>query len=526
MRDEIHAEALGSLNYEELGAIMEDYPSKKVIHKNKYIDRIFGVKKGPLKYSNTDSFFYNIYEYYYCGGYTSIVLSNVTEIFSLIFGVIFIGFLSIFLDWNRLLECGTNSEIKDCGELYLYMNPQIPNPFIILVLFSTLIFTLCKILIFIYNYTNLNNTLNFYKNVLKISDHEIHTYSWHKIVTELSQIKPEDNSICNITNKILRKENYFVALIHKDIIEIPSNILYTKQLDFNLRYIILNDIDNLNADTLKKKFVLYGIINLLFSIIIFIYLSCYFFVSNIDESYSNKDVLGSRRYSVFAKWKFRDYNELKHFFEKRTNKSVVLGNEYVKNFPSPVTEIIGKFIGLLCGAFIGFFLVLSILDESILLYVHIHDRSLLFYMGIIGAISSFARGLVRTPENSIYNPSVVMQKLCKYTHYNPRDWKDKTHTYKVRNEFLQFFPYMFTTFLYELLSVITTPYILLFIMPKQSSKIYNFIKINTIKTENMGNICRFADFDSKDKSKDKKMEQSISYFAENNSEEYDSQFLF
>ena len=38
-----------------------------------------------------------------------------------------------------------------------------------------------------------------------------------------------------------------------------------------------------------------------------------------DEFYSNKDILGSRRYSELAKWKFRDYNELSHFFEKRNH---------------------------------------------------------------------------------------------------------------------------------------------------------------------------------------------------------------
>ena len=119
-----------------------------------------------------------------------------------------------------------------------------------------------------------------------------------------------------------------------------------------------------------------------------------------------------------------------------------------------------------------------------------------------------------------------MKKLYKYTHYMPSNWIDKTHTYKVRDDFLQFFPYMFTIFLYDLLSVITTPYILLFLLPKQSSQIVNFIKSNTIKSDTVGNICRFSNFDSQERNKDKKMEDSISYFDENNSVEYESQFVF
>ena len=79
------------------------------------------------------------------------------------------------------------------------------------------------------------------------------------------------------------------------------------------------------------------------------------------------------------------------------------------------------------------------------------------------------------------------------------------------------------TFLYDLLSVFTTPYILIFILPKQSIEIINFIKLHTIHRKNVGNICSFANFESTDLNNDKKMGQSIVYFAENNSLQYDSQ---
>ena len=428
----------------------------------------------------------------------------------------------MFLDWDRILQCGNNNEIKECGELYTYISPKIPNFLTSIILVYSIIFTIVKFCIFIIKYKDLVNTYNYYTNSLHISCEELQTSTWTKIVNKIIEVNAKNITICDITNKILRTDNYFIALIHKDIIKLPSISLYTSQLDFNLRHIILNDIVNIDHGTLKRRFILYGLLNLLFSVIIFIYLSMHFFASNIDEFYSNKDILGSRKYTIYAKWKFREYNELKHFFEKRLTKSMPVGVSYIKNFPAPTTEVICKNIGIICGAFIGFFVILSLLDESILLYVRLFDRTLLFYAGIIGAISSIARGTIRKPENTIYNPAAIMEKIYKYTHYMPDRWKKKTNTYAVKDDFLKLFPYSFILFLYELLSVFTTPYILLFILPKQSIDITYFIKNHTVKSQNVGPICRFANFETPDQNNDRKMDQSLSYFTEMNSIEYES----
>ena len=129
------------------------------------------------------------------------------------------------LDWDNILKCGIN-ELKDCGELYLYISIKKPNLFIILVVFSMSLFTFCKVLIFLYNYNNLISTYNFYKDVLKITTHELQTSSWYKIINGITKLEPSENSMYDITNKILRKENYFIALLHKDVINISSKNLY------------------------------------------------------------------------------------------------------------------------------------------------------------------------------------------------------------------------------------------------------------------------------------------------------------
>ena len=161
-------------------------------------------------------------------------------------------------------------------------------------------------------------------------------------------------------------------------------------------------------------------------------------------------------------------------------------------------------------------MIFSILDESILLYVRLFDRSLIFYTGIFGAISAISRTLIKAPNEGIYNPEDIMKKISKYTYYMPLEWFDKCNTYYVLNEFLKMFKYKLFLFLNDLLSVIITPIILIFVLPKQSDKIINFLINNTSYKKETGNICIFSQF--KNINNNKKMELSISMFLEKNSE--------
>jgi autophagy-related protein 9 len=168
---------------------------------------------------------------------------------------------------------------------------------------------------------------------------------------------------------------------------------------------------------------------------------------------------------------------------------------------------------MISGAFIVLFLLFSLLDENILLYVTFLDRSLIFYLGIFATLSSFSRSFITKPENSVYNPNAVMEKVAEHTHYMPEHWKDNCNTYKVRNEFLSMFNYIIVLFLYEIISVFTTPYILIFVLTKDVKRIHTFLKKNTTYVKGIGSICKLSDFNNNDKND--KLESSILSFSEN-----------
>ena len=107
-----------------------------------------------------------------------------------------------------------------------------------------------------------------------------------------------------------------------------------------------------------------------------------------------------------------------------------------------------------------------------------------------------------------------MEKVAKYTHYMPEHWKNNSNTNKVRSEFLSMFNYIIILFLYEILSVFSTPYILLFVLPKDVKKIHLFLKKNTTYIKEIGTICKLSDFNT-DENVNNKLESSISYFSDN-----------
>ena len=465
-------------------------------------------------YEFNNEFFEDVYDYYYKNGLYTIILTNITEILFLIFGLFFGTFIFILLDWSKILQCGKDNHLQDCGDISIYISKNnIPNLFSISFLLILTFITSYKIVYFIFNFKKLLKIHKFYKNILEISDNELHISPWKNIIDILS--KYSRYTIYEITNKILIKENYKIALLNEKVFDMNYDF-YSKQLELNIEYIILNDLDNLNEKTLKFKFILFGIFNLLFSIFIFIFILIYFFISNVDEYYSNAQTLGSRRYSIYAKTKLRKYNELKHFFEKRINKSIKYAYIYIKQFPYPILEIIAKFVALISGTFIGSFLILSILDESILLYVRYLDRSILFYTGIIGIISSTARSFIINPEDKIYNPRSAIDKLDEYIHikilYNlPNDSTE--NLYYVKNKFLKLFKYNIILFFYDLFGVLYTPFLLIFVFPYKTDKIIEFIKTNTIYVDKVGKICKFSQFNKNNKNI--LMEKSISIFEEN-----------
>lgn len=88
-----------------------------------------------------------------------------------------------------------------------------------------------------------------------------------------------------------------------------------------------------------------------------------------------------------------------------------------------------------------------------------------------------------------------MTAVLAHTHYLPIAWKGSAHTSHVRAHFGQFFQLRVFYLLSELLSPITTPFIMLFYIRPKALDYVDFFRNFTVSVVGVGDVCSFAQMD-------------------------------
>lgn len=150
-----------------------------------------------------------------------------------------------------------------------------------------------------------------------------------------------------------------------------------------------------------------------------------------QEYRNNPSSFGGRKYTAYAEWKFREFNELPHLFSRRLSLSYPIANVYINQFPKEQVALVMRFVAFIAGSFAAVLLLASIADPDLFLNFEITPhRTVLFYLGLCGSVLAVARGMV--PEkNRVFDPEVLMRDVIRYTHYMPAEWKGMMHSQKV-----------------------------------------------------------------------------------------------
>lgn len=177
--------------------------------------------------------------------------------------------------------------------------------------------------------------------------------------------------------------------------------------------------------------------------------------------------------------------------------SVPFATLYVDQFPKRITEDIARTVAFVTGALTAVLALLTLLDSELFLAFEItKDRTVLFYLGVFGAIWAVSRGMV-SEETQVFNPEFAMRRVAQYTHYMPGHWEEKLHSFEVKKEFSELFKMKVVIVIEEILGIITTPLLLLITLPKCTDQIVDFFREFTIHVDGLGYVCSFAVFDFK-----------------------------
>ncbi|KAJ7221038.1 autophagy protein Apg9-domain-containing protein [Mycena haematopus] len=490
---------------------------------------------------NLDAFLQEVYYYYEGKGIYSIALSRGLNLLTVGFVIGFSTFLLGCVDYSRIRH-GENMKLADvvvsrCVSHF--------SGFTLLFWILFVAFYVWQIATFALSVFRLVDMYNFFTHLLKIPDADIQTISWPEIVRRIGAIR-EDNPLTalsskvqktndtttakldahDIANRILRQENYLIALFNKDLLDLrvplPNALkqfiveeegkgkMLTRALEWNLRFCLMEYLFDRHGkvrkvllksknrpvliEGLKRRFIFMGMLNAVFAPFIVLYLLMYSFFRYFEEYHKDPSTIGGRRYTSYAQWKFREFNELPHLFARRLDESHPFANMYLGQFPNENLTLIMRFVAFVSGSFVAVLFLATVLDPDIFVHFEITPhRTVLFYLGVFGSVLAVARGMI-PEENRVFDPELLMTEVITFTHYMPDEWKGQLHSKRIHTEFGQLFAMKILIFAEELISVVLTPFVLWFSLPDCAPAIVDFFREFTVHVDGRGYVCSFAEF--------------------------------
>ncbi|KAF8891195.1 autophagy protein Apg9-domain-containing protein [Infundibulicybe gibba] len=487
---------------------------------------------------NLDAFLQEVYYYYEGKGIYSIALAKGLNLLTVGFVIGFSTFLLGCVDYSRLQHEKTprlsDVIVERCVSKF--------SGFTLLFFLLFTAFYLWQIFSFVIGVRRLVDMYNFYTHLLKIPDADIQTISWPEVVRRIGAIREENPLTAissksarntndtttakldahDIANRILRQENYLIALFNKELLDLRTPLpqvlkglvaqeegkgkMLTRALEWNLRFCLMEYLFDRHGrvrkvflksknrvaliEGLRRRFIFMGILNAIFAPFIVLYLLMYSFFRYFDEYRKDPSTIGGRRYTSFAQWKFREFNELPHLFIRRLDESYPLANIYIGQFPNEKVAIIMRFVAFIAGSFAAVLLLATVLDPDLLVTPH---RTVVFYLGVFGGVLTVVRGMI-PDENRVFDPELLMTEVIAYTHYMPDEWKSQLHSKKVHQEFGELFAMKVLIFGQELLSVVLTPFVLWLSLPPCAPAIIDFFREFSVHVDGRGYVCSFAEF--------------------------------
>ena len=471
---------------------------------------------------NLDESFARLYAYFNAKGYRCALASRVVHLCTLGFTIWLSGFLLLYVNYDYLrTTCASEPEqcdiLRDAvyGEPYRY-GGWVRNGVVTLYLILFSLYWIWSAMTLAHDAAPLAAMRAFCNQKLALSDRDLYTITWPEVLQRVVHLQAttrlsisRDLNEHDIVARILRKENYLTGMVNRDVLRLSLDVpgmrdhrWFTKVIEWNIDLAVFHGMfdEHFNirpsfydVTALRHRFRCLAVINAILSPFVAIFLSMYFVLSYAEKFYNTPSTVGARDWSSYAYWRMREFNELPHFTQQRLAAAYPHAKKYVAQFPSPVVNIVAKFVSYVIGSFAACALFCAVVDDR-LLQAYIGDRDLLWVTAVLGTILASSRALMAT-ENAVFEPNAVMSKIVSHTHYLPKHWRDAAHKEDVQGEFNAFFSLKSAMFLEEIASVFAAPFVLWFPLCDSADDIIQFVRQFTTNKSGVGDICSLSAFD-------------------------------
>lgn len=483
--------------------------------------------------SDLDYFFTRVYRYHRRHGFGCIILNQVLELVQFVFVVLFTVFLIHGINYQMMFKWPPyddkpNKKVTIHEILIPWYTFKLSGLELFFIAFA-LLFWLFKLLKMIQSIFVNSAIKAFYREALDIRD--CTQYTWTAVQTRLINaqrlclIQDVQLNELDIHNRILRHPNYLVALMNKGLIPLHYRVPFVGEvtylshgLIFNINYLLFRGPFSLfetnwklkdavksaanrqaAAETLARNCLYFALINLILLPFIALWQLLTTFYAYAEALKRDPSmVLGSRSWSLYARWYCRHFNELDHLLEDRLNRGYKCATKYMNSFTVPVLEIIAKHVIFVAGSILAVLILLTIYDEDVINVEH-----LLMVMTGLGLLITISRAFISadiplkytqvqtttmTVLHNLYLPcrSLSLQadlytQMLEHVHYVPHGYAP--YSSQAQAAMAKLFQYRLSSIFEELISPIVTPFILAKHLRPRALELIDFFRNFTVDVQ-------------------------------------------
>jgi len=489
-----------------------------------------------LVIQDLDSFFKNVYDYYYLRGYSNIITQLVLDNSSYLFAIHFFIFNIYIIDWPLIIKLCVKEDKCDLEISDFVSTSKIGENFssfllIYLFLIAYYLLFLWKSLLFLHKMKKMKN-IYYYK--LRIKQKEMENLKFCEIIERLIELQESENycrikenlTKFDVISRILRKENFLIAMITNNVIDLKLKIPLIGEKSFFTNFIYNNIYECimkfafekgdtrvnpkiLNLTLFRFKMIFYLLTEsffipatIFFKIIFFIFRNADNFTSNKKSQTSSISNLSQKIFSAHSQILFRNYNELQHHFEYRINKSYNSIEKFMNCFKDRRISIFSKFFVIISGSFLILVFVISTIDNRLLTELKIFNKKIFFFAFVMGILISLFQSNANFDKNSEedylenfeYKDKLYKDIVNKVMNI-PNDWKKSYNYTTLYKKISECYENNSVSLFKEIISISIFPVIWLKIILTQTKNIVKFFKFYVKDVNGIGMIYSYSYFD-------------------------------
>lgn len=261
--------------------------------------------------NNLDRFMQDVYDYYRGNGFWCILVDRLLHLIEIGFIAVFFTFLTQCVSYGKLPSS------KSMGQILVPQCTKYMSGIWNIALWITALYWVWKALQIPLDYKRLTGIRDFYLHLLSIPEHDMQTVSWQDVVGRIMELRDSNPKTADrakpgqrkwlgsqskerldahdIANRLMRRENFLIALINKDIMDLSIPVPFMKRrqylsrllewtLNFSIMDFVFNEDGQVNQEILKadrrgqlskklkQRFIFAGIMTCIISPIMAVYL--------------------------------------------------------------------------------------------------------------------------------------------------------------------------------------------------------------------------------------------------------------